>query len=142
METKNCHSDPDPNAFPEYQRSIYASFRAPLFSNKPSEWEALARGKVPGPNFGYVSGSASSGQTCLANIAAFGQYRLRPHMLVNATLRETTTELFGTKLASPVLAALVGVQSIMHPDAEEATARACRELGIPMILSHSSYEDD
>ena len=56
-------------------------------------------------------------------------------MLINATLRGTTMELFGTVLASPVLAAPVGVQSIMHPDAEEATARACRELGVPMILS-------
>jgi lactate 2-monooxygenase len=32
----------------------------------------------------------------------------------------------------------VGVQNIMHPDAEEATARACQELRVPMILSSAA----
>lgn len=41
----------------------------------------------------------------------------------------------GTKYSTPLLAAPVGVQSIMHKDAEEATARVCAELKIPMILS-------
>ena len=41
----------------------------------------------------------------------------------------------GTRYPSPLLAAPVGVQSIMHKDAESATARACRDLKIPMILS-------
>jgi lactate 2-monooxygenase len=46
-----------------------------------------------------------------------------------------SVELFGTKYRSPILVAPVGVQSIMHKDAEEATARACAKVGVPMILS-------
>ncbi len=38
----------------------------------------------------------------------------------------------------PVLLAPVGVQSIVHPDGELATARAAAELGVPMILSTAS----
>lgn len=56
-------------------------------------------------------------------------------MLVNATRRDFHVELFGTRYDSPILVAPVGVQNIMHKDAEEATARACRELNVPMILS-------
>jgi lactate 2-monooxygenase len=56
-------------------------------------------------------------------------------MLVNATRRDMSVTLFGTKYESPLLVAPVGVQNIMHPDAEEATAKACRELKVPMILS-------
>jgi lactate 2-monooxygenase len=129
------YAEPDPNAFAAYQRDIYSAFRPPKISTKPSEWEALARAKVPAPNFGYVFGAASSGRTHAFNVAAFDRYRLKPKMLVNATRRDLSVELFGTKYPSPLLCAPVGVQNIMHKDAEEATARACRDTKIPMILS-------
>jgi lactate 2-monooxygenase len=90
---------------------------------------------VPAENFGYVYGSAGTGKTNLANLAAFDNYRLRPRMLVNATRRDISVNLFGNDYAHPLLVAPVGVQSIMHPDGEEATARACAKVGVPMILS-------
>ena len=126
---------PDPNAFTAYQREIYSSLRNPPFSTKPSEWERLAREKLPTANFGYVYGSASSGRTHAFNTAAFDRYRLRPRMLVNATRRDMSVNLFGTTYKSPILVGPVGVQNIVHRDAEEATARACRQVGVPMILS-------
>lgn len=129
---------PDPKAYTSYQRQIYSSLRPPLFSTKPSEWESLARKSVPAANFGYIYGSASSGRTDAFNRAAFDRYRLRPSMLVNATRRDVSVELFGTRYPSPLLVAPVGVQNIMHPDAEEATARACREVGVPMVLSSAA----
>jgi len=126
---------PDPEAWSSYQREIYGGLRKPIFSTKSSEWEALAKAKIPAPNFGYVAGAASSGRTHEFNCRAFDRYRLRPKMLVNATRRDMSVELFGTKYNSPVLVAPVGVQSIVHPDGEEATARACNKLKVPMILS-------
>ncbi|CAK3993210.1 lactate 2-monooxygenase [Lecanosticta acicola] len=126
---------PDPNAWGVYQRDIYSGLRKPIFSTKPAEWEHLARERVPAENFGYVFGSASGASTYAANRSAFDRYRLRPRMLVNATRRDMSVELFGRKYNSPILVAPVGVQNIMHQDAEEATARACRKLQIPMILS-------
>ena len=129
------YDEPNPEALSAFQREIYSSLRNPIFSTKPAEWETLAQAKVPLPNFGYVYGSASSGKTYEANRAAFDRYRLRPRMLVNATRRDMSVELFGTTYKSPVLVAPVGVQSIMHPQGEEATARACKALDIPMILS-------
>ncbi|PPJ56940.1 hypothetical protein CBER1_02246 [Cercospora berteroae] len=126
---------PDPEALSAYQRDIYSSFGKPIFSTKPAEWEALAKQKVPEANFGYVYGSASSFKTYKANLEAFDRYRLRPQMLVNATRRDLSVNLFGTTYNSPLLVAPVGVQNIMHSDAEEATARACQKLKVPMILS-------
>jgi isopentenyl diphosphate isomerase/L-lactate dehydrogenase-like FMN-dependent dehydrogenase len=126
---------PDPEAFSSYQREIYSGLRKPLFSTKPSEWESLARAKLPGPNFGYVYGSASSGKTNAFNVDAFDRYRLRPSMLVNATRRDLSVELFGHRCKSPILVGPVGVQGIVHQDGEEATARACKKLGVPMVLS-------
>ncbi|MCJ1446194.1 MAG: hypothetical protein MMC23_006699 [Stictis urceolatum] len=133
--TNQPYDEPDPNTHSQYQRDIYSSFKPPKFSTKPSEWEALARNKVPTPNFGYVFGAASSGRTRAFNTQAFDRYRLKPRMLVNATKRDTSVELFSKRYESPLLAAPIGVQNILHPEAEEATARACRELRVPCILS-------
>lgn len=101
----------------------------------PLKWEALARRRLPSANFYYVAGSANQGLTCAANVGAFARYRLRPRMLVDATFRDTSVEIFGQKLASPLIVAPIGVQGIVHKDGEEATARACAKLDVPMILS-------
>lgn len=127
--------EPDLASFSSFQRDIYQAFRAPLFSTSSSEWEALAKTKVPAANFGYVFGCAGTAATARANVEAFNRYRLKPRFLVNSTRRDVSVELFGTKYKSPLLAAPIGVQNILHHDGEEATARACHKLGIPMILS-------
>lgn len=56
-------------------------------------------------------------------------------MLTQATRRDLSVELFGTKYRSPLLVAPIGVQEICHPDGEEATARACASVKVAMILS-------
>lgn len=129
------YPEPDPTSYSSFQRDIYQSFRPPVFSTKSSEWEALARPQVPDANFAYVYGSASSAATARNNLEAFNRYRLRPRFLVDATVRDVSVELFGTRYKNPLLVAPIGVQNIMHPDAEEATARACHNVGVPMILS-------
>ncbi|KAF2847722.1 FMN-dependent alpha-hydroxy acid dehydrogenase-like protein [Plenodomus tracheiphilus IPT5] len=127
--------EPDPTSHVAYQREIYSSLHPPKYSTKPSQWEAAARAAVPPPNFLYSYGAASSESTHAANRSAFERYRLRPWMLVQATLRDMSITLFGRRYKSPLLVAPIGVQEIMHADAEEATARACRATGLPMILS-------
>jgi isopentenyl diphosphate isomerase/L-lactate dehydrogenase-like FMN-dependent dehydrogenase len=127
--------EPDPDSFVSFQREIYASLRAPKWSTKPSEWEAQARNAIPLPNFLYIFGSASSESTHAANLSAFERYRLRPWMLVQATRRDMSVELFGQSYRSPLLVAPIGVQEIAHADGEEATARACASVKVPMILS-------
>ncbi|KAJ9658322.1 hypothetical protein H2198_003752 [Neophaeococcomyces mojaviensis] len=128
-------SPPNPDAPTSYQRAIYSALRAPSFSTNPTLWPDLARSAVPAPNFAYVHDSAGIGSTCAANVSAFNNYRLKPRMLVNASVRDVSIELFGKRYASPLLVAPVGVQEIMHRDGEIATARACRNLKVPMILS-------
>jgi lactate 2-monooxygenase len=129
------HYEPDANAFVSYQREIYSSLRKPKFSTKPSQWEAQARNTLPLPNFNYIFGSAGSDRTYAANISAFDRYKLRPWMLAQATVRDLSVEIFGRRYKSPLLVAPIGVQEIAHPDAEEATARACAAAKVPMILS-------
>jgi isopentenyl diphosphate isomerase/L-lactate dehydrogenase-like FMN-dependent dehydrogenase len=59
-------------------------------------------------------------------------------MLTGATGRDLSTTVLGTRLPAPVLVAPVGVQSIVHADAESATARAAASVGLPFIMSTAS----
>ena len=45
------------------------------------------------------------------------------------------TTLFGVEYPSPLLISPVGVQGIVHPDGELATAKAARNVGVPYIMS-------
>jgi isopentenyl diphosphate isomerase/L-lactate dehydrogenase-like FMN-dependent dehydrogenase len=93
----------------------------------------------PGP-FGYVAGGAGSGATVRANREAFDRWRIVPRMLRGAHVRDLGTTLFGERLPAPVLLAPIGVQSIVHPDGEPASARAAAGHGLPFVISTmSSY---
>ena len=70
-----------------------------------------------------------------ANRAAFDRYGLVPRMLRDNTARDWSTTVLGTAMPAPLLLAPIGVQSILHPDGELATARAAAALGLPMVAS-------
>ncbi|GDY33736.1 lactate 2-monooxygenase [Gandjariella thermophila] len=125
----------------DYQNEIYLQGlggQVPPFTTNPNELEESARGRLgPGP-FWYVAGGAGAGATMRANREAFDRWRIVPRMLRDATIRHLGTTVLGTEMPAPVLLAPIGVQSIVHPDGELATARAAAELDVPMVLSTAS----
>jgi isopentenyl diphosphate isomerase/L-lactate dehydrogenase-like FMN-dependent dehydrogenase len=125
----------------DYQSEIYLhglEDRRPPFTTDLAALEDAARALMdPGP-FWYVAGAAGSGATARANREAFERHRLVPRMLTGATERDLSTTVLGTAMPAPVLLAPLGVQSIVHPDGELATARAAAALGVPMVLSTAS----
>ncbi|WP_086668498.1 lactate 2-monooxygenase [Lentzea kentuckyensis] len=128
-------------SFAAYQNEIYLQGlggAVPPFTTDPNALEQSARDRLgPGP-FWYVAGGAGSGATVKANRDAFERVQIVPRMLTNATERHLGVSVLGTELPAPVMLAPVGVQSILHPDGELATARAAAELGVPMVLSTAS----
>jgi len=127
--------------FGSYQNEIYLQGyggKLPPFTTDATKLEASAEKILePGP-FSYVAGAAGSGATARANREAFDRWRIVPRMLTDATQRDLSTTVLGTRLPAPVLLAPVGVQSIVHADAESATARAAASLGLPFVLSTAS----
>jgi isopentenyl diphosphate isomerase/L-lactate dehydrogenase-like FMN-dependent dehydrogenase len=127
--------------FGSYQAEIYVQGlggTVPTFTTDGTKLaEVAAEALEPGP-YGYLAGAAGSGATDRANIAAFEKWRIVPRMLTGASQRELATTVLGTELPAPVLLAPIGVQSILHPEGELATARAAAELGLPFTLSTAS----
>jgi isopentenyl diphosphate isomerase/L-lactate dehydrogenase-like FMN-dependent dehydrogenase len=129
--------------YSSFASEIYVNGMAgirPELGTDPSTLEDAAREAMAPEPFWYVAGAAGSGATARANRAAFDRYRIVPRMLTGATDRDLSTTVLGTAMPAPIITAPVGVQSIVHPQAELAVARAAAELGLPMTLSTvSSY---
>jgi isopentenyl diphosphate isomerase/L-lactate dehydrogenase-like FMN-dependent dehydrogenase len=99
--------------------------------------EALARERMSPEAYGYVAGVAGGEDTLRANREVFRRWRIVPRMLRDVAQRDLRTRLLRTELPAPLLLAPVGVQSIVHPEAEVAVAvaRATASLGVPFVLS-------
>ncbi|HET7531186.1 MAG TPA: lactate 2-monooxygenase [Mycobacteriales bacterium] len=129
--------------FANYQNEIYLMGLAdqrPSWSCNLAELEELAREALTPEAFGYVAGSAGTEGTARANRAAFDRWNIVPRFLRDVSQRDLSTTVLGTRFPAPVALAPVGVQGIVHPDAERAVARAAASIGVPIVLSTvSSY---
>jgi len=85
--------------------------------------------------YDYVAGAAGGESTARANLEAFYRWRIVPRMLRNVSQRELSTELLGMNLGAPLLLGPIGVQGIIHPEAELGSARAAASTGVPFVLS-------
>ncbi len=122
----------------EWQFQIY---QGGLMGQRPSvpvplaQLEQKAKEVLSAEAFDYIAGGAGGEDTMRANLEAFRRWRIVPRMLRDISRRTLSVELFGARLPVPVLLGPVGVQSIVHPEAEIAVARAAASLGIPFVLS-------
>ena len=124
--------------FGGYQNELYLGGLAgqtPALPLAHDDLEAAAREALSPEAYDYVAGGASSEDTVRANREAFRRWRIVPRVLTNVAERDLSTTVLGTAMPAPVLLAPVGVQGIVHPDAEVAVARAAAGLGIPVVLS-------
>src|SRR3954453_22153421 len=129
--------------FANYQNEIYLhglSGTYPELPCEPGQLEDVARERFDPEPFGYVAGSAGTESTARANRAAFDRWRIVPRFLRDMSTRDLSTTVLGTAFPAPVALAPVGVQGIVHEEAELAVARAAAALRVPMVLSTvSSY---
>ena len=124
--------------FANFQYEIYArglGGETPALPTSVAELEERARELLSAEAFGYVAGGAGAELTMRANLEAFERWRIVPRMLRDVSERDLSTSVLGTALPAPVLLAPIGVQSIVHPDAELAVGRAAAAHGLPAILS-------
>ncbi len=135
-----------PEGDPAQQEQVFANFQFEIYAYglggqtpklpiSAGELEARARETLSAEAFGYVAGGAGSELTMRNNLRAFERWEIVPRMLRDVSERDLSTSVLGTSMPAPVLLAPVGVQSIVHPEAELAVARAAAAHGLPAILS-------
>jgi lactate 2-monooxygenase len=125
--------------FGDYYREIYA--RGMLANEQPAmpvSWEELERAAEEALDpraAAYVYGGAGSEDTMRANLDAFRRWRIVPRFMRPVGDRSLRTEVLETEMPAPVMLAPIGVQTLVHPDGERASARAAASLGVPIVVS-------
>ncbi len=89
-----------------------------------SEFETLARAKLPESTFDYISSGSTDQITLRENVAAFGRIKLLPPLLTGVATVDTSTTVLGTRIALPVMLAPVAALRLYHPEGAAAAARA------------------
>lgn len=97
--------------------------------------EERARAVLDAAAYDYYAGGAGEERTLADNVAAWGRFRLRPHVMRDVTVVDPRTTVLGTEVVAPVLVAPTAYQRMAHDDGERATARAAAEAGTVMVVS-------
>lgn len=125
----------------DWQREIYLNGFAGKKLNVSIDLATLeqqAKASLTTRAFEYIAGSAGLGHTVLRNRSAFDQYKIIPRMLNNVSERDTSVNILGTQLPTPLLLSPVGVLELAHRDADLAVARAAAATGTPFIFSNQA----
>ncbi|MFP4633152.1 MAG: alpha-hydroxy-acid oxidizing protein, partial [Halobacteriales archaeon] len=85
----------------------------------------------------YIHGGAGA-ETTFEREQDFSAWRIVPRMLQGVDDRDPSTEFLGRDTSFPVMLTPLGVQTLVHPEGELASARAASELDVPFVLSSLS----
>ena len=123
------------------QGTIYTAGVAGKMPTVPVAWpelEKAAQSAMSPEAWAYVAGGAGRESTMDANRAAFERWRIVPRVLRDVEKRDVSIELFGQRLASPLLLCPIGVLEMTHRDADLAVARAAAAMRVPYIFSNQA----
>ena len=98
----------------------------------------LAKKRTPKMFFDYVESGSWTESTFRANSEDFNKIKFKQRVAVDISNRDTSVEIFGSRLKMPCAIAPVGLQGMQYPDGEILAAKAAENFGIPYTLSTMS----
>lgn len=100
-----------------------------------ADFRRVAEKRLPRFLFDYIDGGAGAEVTLRRNTADWEAVQLNQKVLVDASRMDTSVELFGQKLAMPLVLAPVGMGGMTARRGEVQAKRAADKAGIPFCLS-------
>ena len=102
------------------------------------DFEKPARGYLPRPIFGYISGAVETNASLAGNRSAFAEYDFLPRVLVNTRARNQKTTIFGRTYDLPFGFPPMGGTSLAAYDGDRVLAKVAAQLNTIMIQSGAS----
>jgi L-lactate dehydrogenase (cytochrome) len=99
------------------------------------DYRELARRRLPRFLFEYIDGGSYAEVTLRRNVADLETVALRQRVLRDVSNLDLSAELFGTKVAMPIVLAPIGIAGLNARRGEVQAARAAERAGIPFCLS-------
>jgi L-lactate dehydrogenase (cytochrome)/(S)-mandelate dehydrogenase len=98
----------------------------------------MASGRLPRAIFDFADGGAEDEGTLRRNGDAFADWDIVPRPLEGAAAPDTSIELLGEQMATPILVGPTGLAGLFWPRGEIASARAAAAAGTVYCQSHGS----
>jgi (S)-mandelate dehydrogenase len=98
----------------------------------------LAKKRLPKIAYDFIEGGTDDEVGLGTNEQAFRKARIVPRYLVDVTVRDQSTTLFGRTYSSPIGIAPTGLAGLFRRGADLMLAEAARDANVPFIMSGSS----
>ncbi|MGI9499291.1 MAG: alpha-hydroxy acid oxidase [Geminicoccaceae bacterium] len=98
----------------------------------------MARRRLPRMVFDFIDGGAEDEITRGRNESDFKDIEFLPQPLMGTSTRDLSIELFGQRLAMPILIGPTGLSGMVWPQGEVHAAEAASEAGTIYTMSHGS----
>ena len=98
----------------------------------------LAKKRLPKIAYDFIEGGTDDEVGLTTNEQAFRQARVVPRYLVDVTVRDQSTTVFGRTYSSPIGIAPTGLAGLFRRGADLMLAQAARDANVPFIMSGSS----
>jgi (S)-mandelate dehydrogenase len=85
--------------------------------------------------FDYIDGAAGDEGTARRNRSAIERLLLQPDILVDLSVRDTGTMLFGQRIALPIVIGPTGMNGAYWAEGDLCLARAAKAADIPFVMS-------
>lgn len=98
------HPVPDPQPY-SYEKEIYIKgiqYQKPPFTFKTNEWEPEAKKVLSANSWGYVYGSAGTGESTAKNAEAFRRWSIVANRMIDEGWPDLSTTVLGQKLPYPI----------------------------------------
>lgn len=100
-----------------------------------AQLKSLARSRLPGFVYDYLSGGCNDDLAVSNNRKALDEIFLRPDYLSPSAPSQQAVELLGKNYNAPLGIAPLGLSGLIWPGASEFQAKAAKQANIPFILS-------
>ena len=98
----------------------------------------LAKKRLPKIAYDFIEGGTDDETGLATNESAFRQARIVPRYLVDVSVRDQSTTIFGRTYSSPIGIAPTGLAGLFRRGADLMLAEAARDANVPFIMSVSS----
>ena len=98
----------------------------------------LAKKRLPKIAYDFIEGGTDDEVGLATNEQAFRKARIVPRYLVDVTMRDQSTTIFGRTYSSPIGIAPTGLAGLFRRGADLMLAEAARDANVPFIMSGSS----
>ncbi len=121
-------------ATPMPRRSLYRG-RNPARAQNIAELREMAARRVPNFCFEYLEGGADDELTLARNRSSYEEITLLPRTLVDVSVRDLSTALYGERIAMPTIIAPTGFNGLLAHEGDRVLAEAARDAGVPLCQS-------